>query len=676
MKKKKKQQDAATSHDRKEEEHGTAAQSIVCKACGKQGHSRTSSASCDLYKPRQGAKKPDLDESEGADVYLKKQILVYKQGLNTFTRHKFRNGETLIDRIHQQVAMITKNAFYATRILNYHLQRCIEQKLELPDVFSDKWIRQIFTRNIKDEDLKKSLDDIRTTIPELEKGVISQINTIFSQEYVVNMQVHLDTVYDKMHRNWMKHILVMKGIGRKGVGKLVAWIMENPEQSIAAFPKLVGIWMEHASTSSRKLQQMYHLNHLFTCWGLKLYNLAPQYTTNAKYITVDTDTLYYLLKNDLPSTANGKRMTITEFGTLREDRWKQYTNIKNKYFSDQKRFNCMIKTDGVGCSVVLFQWNKVQKEKKSEEQKREAKQQCYEAKLAAVPNEANARIVGCDPGRKDLLSASDEAGNRYVLTNKRYYRDCKFVERRNWKVKQLQRLHIYPFLLKMETSKTYDSAHTLFYLQYLLDNKDKMNLLFELELYHRTRKKRWRSYIHKQKTLDQFCLSMIDGQKENTIFAYGDASYCHNNKGYAPSLKGNWIKHRLEKVHNAHLLMTREYNTSQVCSSCQHDRKLVSLGSKYDPRQFDFTRSRPAQKHFVRRCTNCLIIWNRDLNASRNMIYLCRQMLLGLGRPALFSQSLKKPDLIGFPSDRNANESRMMNATDITVGLANATIGV
>ena len=64
-----------------------------------------------------------------------------------------------------------------------------------------------------------------------------------------------------------------------------------------------------------------------------------------------------------------------------------------------------------------------------------------------------------------------------------------------------------------------------------------MQILFKLKTERNTRHKRWRCYIHKIKTLENFCKTMA--RKPDALFAYGDASFCHNSKVYSPSLKGN-----------------------------------------------------------------------------------------------------------------------------------------
>ena len=149
--------------------------------------------------------------------------------------------------------------------------------------------------------------------------------------------------------------------------------------------------------------------------------------------------------------------------------------------------------------------------------------------------------------------------------------------------------------------------------------------------------------MHRQKTLDYFCNEI--NKEPNTVIAYGDASFCHASKGYPATLKGNWIRHRLEKVHSAHVLQVNEFNTSQICFNCHDENeipaKLVGLSSKRDPYRANVKR--PIQNHFIRRCTHCRMIWNRDVNASLNMIYVGQHLVARLIRPNNFSRRLDKP---------------------------------
>lgn len=98
------------------------------------------------------------------------------------------------------------------------------------------------------------------------------------------------------------------------------------------------------------------------------------------------------------------------------------------------------------------------------------------------------------------------------------------------------------------------------------------------------------------------------------------------------------IKHRFEKVYHLKVLMVKELNTSQVCSKCKHPKKLVPLKKGLDPSRDDVlvVLTKP---HFVRRCTSCLMIWNRDINAARNILFLAKEQMAGRQRPKEFDGS-------------------------------------
>ena len=263
--------------------------------------------------------------------------------------------------------------------------------------------------------------------------------------------------------------------------------------------------------------------------------------------------------------------------------------------------------------------------------------------LASFPALEDIYWVGLDPGRKDIAATCDLSRNKKKMSGKAYFKHCKMNERSKWTDAKLEEFEMTQFLRDMPSNKTHHSEATKEYLNYLHSQSDNVNLLFDIKCARNTRHQRWRTYMHRQKTLDTFCNDI--NKEPNTVIAYGDASFCHASKGYPATLKGNWIRHRLEKVHKAHVLQISEYNTSQICNHCHEHSdnpvKLVGLCSKRDPYRANVKR--PIQKHFVRRCTHCRTIWNRDVNASLNMIYLGQCIVAGQDRPQHFSRRLEKP---------------------------------
>lgn len=538
---------------------------MPCKACGRDDHHRRSSKSCKFYNPRPNNVKPENDNDEK----FYKRINCYKQGLDTFI--KIKNNK-LHDKIEENVTRVTETCFYATKLLNYHLQRCIEQNLSLPDIYDNNWIRQLFNGKIKDSSLRDSANNF-PYLPH--HSINNQIISYLVKELIVNITNHINDVYDNMTSRYIRFIMESRGFPNNCIKECINNIFNDPEN---AFPEFLEIY---ESYKLRKIERMYHMNKIFVSTGKKTFTLCPNYTMRAKYITVDTDVLYSLVDSDMDKTS---------FGLLQYEMWREHFKIKSKYFRDKLRFNCMIKTDGVGCTVILYKWVNVNLKKNDD--------------INKLPD--NPEWIGVDPGRKDIFTSCDDQGNINKLSNRQYYKECKFWERTNKMNKSIKDSELNTLMKDMPTSKTHCSYNTLYLMNYLYDNKYKIDEYFKIQCSRYIRHNRWRCYIHKNKTLDKVCKKILLG-KENPVISYGDASFCHNNKGHPSSLRGNWIYHRLKYIHKTNIFYTREFNTSQICSNCHAECRLVGLCTKYDIARPG--TKRPSNTHFVRSCTNCRMIF-------------------------------------------------------------------
>ena len=163
--------------------------------------------------------------------------------------------------------------------------------------------------------------------------------------------------------------------------------------------------------------------------------------------------------------------------------------------------------------------------------------------------------------------------------------------------------------------------------------------LINLKCSRPVKKLRWRVYIHKYQTLDAFCKKLLDGiqDKSQVAVCFGDASFRHNSKGHPTSPRRLWVKKRLERIHGIACIDIWEFNTSQVCSKCLAPWKLEACTTAEND-------------HYVRRCNSCSTLWNRDVNAAPNMVFLGRLKQLGIARPDLFSKSLPKQQRLSTPT--------------------------
>jgi hypothetical protein len=257
------------------------------------------------------------------------------------------------------------------------------------------------------------------------------------------------------------------------------------------------------------------------------------------------------------------------------------------------------------------------------------------------------RIVGLDPGRRDVFVAVDRHNEVTRCSNG----EMQFLSGRLFRQRQVEKwmrsagLHKIKRLTpssRVSTVKAY-KAH----LRYLLSHAQRL-LAFHCTL--RQRRLRRKTDILRTKALDTVCKRITNGDRR-TIVAFGAASFSSSSPGHA-STPRKALKERLRQ-HCALVVDIDENLTSQVCSCC-HKRSLVAHHKKTIPvkvRRYNNTTHRASAKptaedqvkdgvkptitvpiNGVRVCPNCRIAWNRDVNAARNMLYLFFALNSALGR--------------------------------------------
>jgi hypothetical protein len=414
----------------------------------------------------------------------------------------------------------------------------------------------------------------------------------------------------------------------------------------------------HTVDDQMKIKLMYELNLMFTLWSTKVYSLVPLCLWEAKYITIDTDGLYYLLGGK-PSL----RLERGEFGQRQQEFWRQHFNLPARLFTEDieqghQLFDFMITTDGVGVSVHICRWKQVWRYDETPEQRQErleraraARQELLFARIRQSAEQENLHWVGVDPGRQSMLTAAtlDPPRWSYQMTSKQYHHEIKANDKSHHRQFQVQRNGLGEWQTELRTMKTHSAGSTIESLRDLFSTPH-LSRMFAICFNRTIKHKRFRTYIHKQRTLEKICQELIDNHNPHrVIFAYGMGGFNMRTRGYKPSpSKHRWITSRLIKL-GALVVNINEYNTSQVCSSCFQGTKLCAVGSRQDP--FVTRPVSVAKPHFVRRCTNniCRTIWNRDINAACNMVYLALHKVYGLDRPEVFSVQLPQPEVARDP---------------------------
>jgi hypothetical protein len=621
---------------------------------------------------------PENAPPENANIRGKwiEEHKVYKCGFRNIL-----NTPPLENTVHNVVNHVTKTCYQVSRLLQLHIQRIIENNLEFPDI-NPTWIRRLFrlVQDIfpaRDED-DYVPDDLITTYNTLFRSVIgsyainnaqasSQVTSYIVQNYVVNINTHINTHYESMNKLWVKQSLMHRGLPETQSRRLSIEIWdycigqhdgnEDDADEMEAFKqewqRYINPITQNNTTVQAKLQRMYSLNILFTAWQCKVYTLVPIYTHDAKYIRIDTRALYELL-----GSTQGTGLSLVQFSARREEFFRIHFNLPSRLFNRDTRtpcFNYMLDTDGVGASVHIFRWKWIiirPNETSTERENRlaEAREERFTRLFQNIQGRAgehDLHWVGVDPGRKNVVTASklddDNEHWSFKLSSAEYHHRIKANERKEKKDTQLRKAGVSEWLLESPTMKTHSAAATLSCIQRTFASNH-LHQIFNINSTRKTKHMRWKVYMHRLKTIDQTCKSMLGDDPSNTIIAYGGGKFNPSSPGYKPSpTRSSYFANRLKKVHNATVLNIWEFNTSQICSKCHAPVKLCGVATQQDP--FMTPANIVQTHHFVRRCTNnlCRIIWNRDVNAARNMAFLGIHLVYQVDRPDPFNASVPYP---------------------------------
>jgi hypothetical protein len=112
------------------------------------------------------------------------------------------------------------------------------------------------------------------------------------------------------------------------------------------------------------------------------------------------------------------------------------------------------------------------------------------------------------------------------------------------------------------------------------------------------------------------------------LVAFGDAKFATTMRGKRAGVSGVLFRKlkEMERCGMVRVVRVDEYRSSKVCSKCGGDMDQV-IGANGD------------SLHAVLKCKSCCTVWNRDVNASRNLHHIALYMAAnGNQRPTEFSR--------------------------------------
>ena len=380
------------------------------------------------------------------------------------------------------------------------------------------------------------------------------------------------------------------------------------------------------------------LNQLFEHGGYKGFHAFPlRSDIKPKYITIETAALIDLL---VPARTkiNGKLKTQMKSNVNQsKDIWFYFFETRHGAFKKKGySFHSQIQTDGVGVSII-FSKPKVKTPKipKSEEEP-----EFYYLEDVNVPQ--NKKIVGIDPGKSDIIYCIDENREtfRYTANQRRFETGAKKYRKYMYENKKRQVING-KTVIEHETqlgktgSKTCDLEK---FQEYIMNKTDVNDQLFEYYRLSKTRKFKLNRYFNTERSESNMVNNFKKkyGSPDQTIIAFGDHTQGQRQmRGLEPT-KDIGMR-RLLRKHGYGVYLVNEFRTSKLCHKCKCDTEKFQHEFSKKPKTFGMS----LLVHGLIRCKNgkCGIKWNRDYNASLNILEIAWSLVEGKGRPREFCRN-------------------------------------
>lgn len=356
-----------------------------------------------------------------------------------------------------------------------------------------------------------------------------------------------------------------------------------------------------------------------------------------------------------------------------------------------------IRTDGVTVSLTMKR-NLPDGEEPPKKKRRVTGQVAERGPQPQTPSSTQ-RLVGIDPGRRDMIALVSNEGDAFTVSTKSYVQASGSAAAARHTKSLLGRTPMGDGTTLLARLNTLPSRRDLdqwdVYLQAVLPLLDTI-----METYRTKSLRRWKFHMFQKRdrALDALCLR-ITAKKGNVLVAFGDASSCSSGFGSAPAPLGR-LRKRLVVQHGASVTLVEERYTSQMCCKCNEKLREVSVTHSlkkiqksevwvrrlakshfrsvgkdlYIRKQEAVTEGQVAthslteiientewlrqlasrryrsvgndqfteRPHGLRRCAKCRtrkgtpLFCHRDLNAARNIFDIYLKLASGQGRPPAF----------------------------------------
>jgi predicted nucleic acid-binding Zn-ribbon protein len=264
------------------------------------------------------------------------------------------------------------------------------------------------------------------------------------------------------------------------------------------------------------------------------------------------------------------------------------------------------------------------------------------------------KIIGIDPGKKNLIECVDGKGKNanlfsYTYYQRRFEKRSKVYDKIRKELKRNSGLDIEA----EETNLSTENSKSVFFRDYKNFFNKKLNYIakvkqfysgyvfrkLKLQVYQNTRKS-------EAKMINDF--TKLYGKPEEVMLCIGDFEQRKHMKYRPPSIGASIRK--IFRRHHFMIFLIDEFRTSMWCShcGCENEKFMYHRNKKHRPKQEDVALGyrKPFHKrvlsHGLLRCKNvqeCGLYWNRDVNGAKNIHHLASLIVQGQERDPHLSRN-------------------------------------
>ena len=586
---------------------------------------------------------------------------IYKTIKTTLKSVLQDDKKPILPVIHDLVFEMNDLVIHTYHFIRLYVLHCYNNQLQLPDI-NDKFILYCIktlgirdTRGIKNQETslfntlnefynmeyqplvnheKTSLKHKSYILPYL----ATQINTCLSN----NIQERFFQHFLRFINKTTKHITEDKNLLYKLKTQILQCDNENKSPFInQLFNQWITIHLSNIIPSNIKksihydvkvrpfeyLKGMLYMNNVLEEQGHKLFQPLPLRTNIIpKHVILDTASVINLF---CPQDKK-KGELLKAVKANQHDVWNSILNLSKKTFRNKHyQFHYQIQTDGISCSLLFIRKDLKDKKWGSKVPVME-EQQFYnieDLSKEQLDELSHRTIVGCDPGKRNLVYMMDDKGNKLQYTAPQRKRESKLKTNQRIIMVEKKRNGI----IEKETQLSFQNSKSVDYEKFrsYVQEKDKLNKE-TVDFYKRDtwRKMKFRQYSYGKKSVDNFLNKIKETFGDDLLIGYGNWSRNSQMKHFIPTMNKGLRK----LIHKKYDTITiNECNTSKKCCECHNDLGYYNNGKK----QFRLLTCsgcvRPQVKQTVFR--------TRDANSAINIKNITKCWIEKQERPACFNIS-------------------------------------